>query len=334
MIKETGSLVDRWIKYCDSNGIQPEGAAARIGVPLEEYKTYLRGTRPIPMIKQSLMQSIVEHRDLILSTVIKTKLFKELELFFKEALDNKTLITASAPTGQGKTFSAKYLATKHNAKYYHVLAEMQKEKKASTKNFVKDLSLSCGVGPRGMNSERFMIEKLRADTRSILIIDEAQRLITEDWGYFKVIQDIYDNVPNLSIVLIGNFKFYDAMYFASERTMTGILDEEQFLRRISTVAKLSRLSTSDVKLWCEYHGIVFNDTSDYKNLADFFKVRAGISDLEMIRIEIVKNILGRGRNELSEISYNDFVTVYKKLHTHIKFKDESETYELEEVKSA
>ncbi len=325
---EKSLLVDKWKQYCHSYGLQPEGAAARLGLAQTDYNKFIvHGMTTIPDEIQLAMSNIIEQRDIIDSTILPTKLFKELEKYVKDGLNDKVMITASAPTGQGKTSAAKLLAKKFNSTYHIVLSETQREKKAAIRNFIRDLGRSYHIIGRSFNNERRLIESLRSDRRSVLIIDEAQRLISEDWGYFKVLQDVFDNVPNLSILLLGNFRFYDEMFYAADRTVSGILDEEQFLRRISVVSKLSRITKADVKLWCEFNHIKFKNEIEYKQTADFFKVRAGMADLEMVRKEIIKNVLGRGRRmRLSDFSYTDFVAIYKKLHTQIKFKDEDASF--------
>lgn len=318
------NTLEKWQNHCQANGIMPVGAAARLGIYYEEYQRIIRRQNYLPENTEMLMIRIMENRDLLDQTILKTKLLKEMEKFFKEGLNEKKMITASAPTGHGKSTASRYLAKAYNSKYYFTLTEMQREKKAAAKNFIRDLSRQFGLNEKSVNPQRRLIERLRSDTRTILCIDEAQRLISEDWGYFKVIQDLYDNVPNLSIILLGNFRFYDRMYRSANQTMTGIADEEQFLRRISMVTKLSRLTPNDVKIWLEYNNINFMKPNEHKMLADYFKHRAGLADLEEVRKELIRNVLGHGsKSKLSEISYDDIIAIYKKLHTKIKFKDES-----------
>jgi hypothetical protein len=150
-----------------------------------------------------------------------------------------------------------------------------------------------------------------------LIIDESQRLITEDWGYFKVLQDLLDNVSNLSIILLGNYRFYNDMFTTASTTYAGISDQEQFLRRISTVQKLPRLTKSDVKIWADYNNINLKP-SDHQHLADFFSHRAALSDLENVRREMIR-IMGRGRvKSWNDVNSSTLIAVYKKLHTELE----------------
>lgn len=317
-------LKERWLKYCNVHSLEREGAAARLGLHFAEYYKMINGTVPIPIHIQLKMSQMLERRDMIMDSVLETKLLKEMEKDIKNGLNDKMMITGTCPTGMGKTTSAKYLANKFECKYYHVLTELQRDKKAAKRNFIRDLARSYNLSDRSANAERYLINKMNSDTRTVLIIDESQRLISEDWGYFKVLQDIYDNVPNLSILLLGNFRFYETMFTKADRVYDGISDDEQFLRRISQVKRYSRLTASDVKLWFEYNNMPLRNKADYKNFADFFKVRAGLDDLEKIRKELIKN-LGKGKlNSIRDATYNDYKAIYKHLHSDHKFKYEED----------
>jgi len=318
------NLRAKWKQYCSQNGIFPEGAASLLGLDNRTYNEIMEKKLSIPEMTAEKMMSIIDNRDIAWGFIIKTQLLTELEKIIRLGKTSKVMITATAPTGQGKTLAARYLAAKYNARYYHALTELQKEKKATVSKLISDLSASFGLRK---SNERKLIEQLRSDTRNVLIIDESQRLITEDWGYFKVMQDIFDSVPNLSVLMLGNFRFYDAMFTSSETVTTGVTDDEQFLRRISSVVKLPRLSAADVKLYCNYNRITFRSDAEYKQVADFFGLRAGLADMETVRKEIVRNVLGKGkRKSLADISYADFIAVFKKLHSHIAFGEEEKKY--------
>lgn len=320
-------VTEKWMKYCNANGIEREGAATRLGIDIFTYNRIFSGSQPLPPNMQYKMEQIMERRDLINSMILETKLLKEMEEDIKNGLKDKMMFTGTCPTGMGKTTAAKYLASKYECRYYFTLTEMQKEKSAAKRQFVRSLISAFNYAGRNWSNEAFLINKLNSDQRSVLIIDEAQRLITQDWGYFKVLQDIYDNVPSLSILLLGNFKFFETMFTKADRVYNGISDDEQFLRRISHVRRYSRLTTSDVKLWFEYHNMPLKNNSDYKLFADFFKVRAGLDDLEKIRKELIKN-LGKGSlKNMKDATFEHYKAIYKMMHTDVKFKDEETGYE-------
>ena len=314
--------IKSWRRYCDSQGFQKEGEAVRLKLEWYEYKKMLdSGKYPDSIL--FLMQRIIEGREILDTTVLQTSLYSVIEDHVKRSFSDKLMVTLAAPTGQGKTISAKHLAHKYGAKYFHALVDLQKPKVASVRALVRDLGRAYNVVERSTNNLRHLINKLQSDTRSVLIIDEAQRLITEDWGYFKVLQDLLDNVPNLSIILLGNYRFYNDMFTNSQTTYAGITDQEQFLRRISTVQKLPRLTKSDVKLWADYNNINLKP-SDHQHLAEYFSHRAALSDLENVRREMIR-VMGRGKiRSWGDVTSATLIAVYRRLHTELEQKEEAD----------
>jgi len=313
-------ILKHWRRYCDSQGLQKEGEAVRLKLEWYEYKKMMdKNVYPDNIL--FLMQRIVEGREILDTTVLETSLYKEVEDHLKRCFGDKLMVTLAAPTGQGKTISAKRLAHIYGAKYYHALVDLQKPRVASVRGFIRDLSRAYNVVERSTNNLRHLINRLQSDTRQVLIIDESQRLISEDWGYFKVLQDLLDNVPTLSIILLGNYRFYNDMFTSPATTYLGISDQEQFLRRISTVQKLPRLTKSDVKLWADYNNIKLTP-QDCQHLADYFSHRAALSDLENVRREMVR-VMGKGRvKSWNDVNSNVLIAVYKRLHTELEFKEE------------
>jgi len=311
----------KWKNYCEANGYLPQGASALLNIPYSHYLKLINGQIELDHDLEELMVMKIEHRDMMHSNTLRTTLLREVESLCKEALNEKMWIVAAAPTGQGKTIAAKYNAIQFNSRYYCTLAEMQKEKKAAKRNFLRDISNHFGISDKSVNSERNLVEKLKSDTRTIFIIDESHKLITEDWGYFDILRDIYDNVPNLSVMMIGNFKFYNQMLVSPDKTMSGVADEEQILRRVNKVEKLSRMQANDVKLWLEYNNMNTFKLTEHRMLAEYFGRRAAFDDLEDVRKEMIKNVIGHGvRSRMSDVKYDDFIAVYKKLHSQIKAK--------------
>lgn len=318
----------KWKSYCESNGYLPSGAAALLNIPYSHYLKLINSQAELSSDIEELMLMKIEFRDMIHGNTLRTTLLKEVEADCKEALNEKMWIVQAAATGQGKTVAAKYCANQFNSRYYCTLSEMQKQKKAAKKNFLKDIANHFGLSDKAYNSERSLVEKLKSDVRTHLIIDESQKLITDDWGYFDILRDIYDNAPNLSIIMIGSFKFYNQMLVNPDRTMSGVADEEQILRRVSKLHKLSRITASDVKLWLEHNNMNTLRPTEHKALAEYFGKRAGFDDLEDVRKEMIKNVIGHGvRTRMSDVKYDDFIAVYKKLHSQLKAKhgDENET---------
>ena len=320
----TADVIKRWKRYCDSQGLQKEGEAVRLKLEWYEYQKMFQSSKfpdNVPENILSLMQRIIEGREILDTTVLQTSLYQTIEEFVKRSFNDKIMVTLAAPTGQGKTIAAKHLAHLYGAKYFHALVDLQKPRVASVRALVRDLGRAYNVVERSTNNLRHLINRLQSDTRSVLIIDESQRLITEDWGYFKVLQDLLDNVSNLSIILLGNYRFYNDMFTSSHTTYAGISDQEQFLRRISTVQKLPRLTKSDVKLWADYNNINLKP-SDHQHLAEYFSHRAALSDLENIRREMIR-IMGRGKiRSWNDVSSATLIAVYKKLHTELEQKEE------------
>lgn len=331
---EQYSVVNQWLRYCDSMNIPKEGQAIKLGLDYTaDYRFMIAGQREFPQDVLRKMIQIIEGKAILEKAVIKTKLLREVDQFVQRSLQDKCMLTLVSPTGQGKTFAAKYVAGQYGCKYYNVLTELQRKNIAATKNFVRDLTASYGFNPKSTNNLRNLITRLTSDTRMTLIIDEAQRLISVDWGYFKVIQDLLDNVPNLSIILLGNFRFYEAMHVDAERTYQGILDDEQFLRRISLVHKLPRITHTDVKLWCEYNNINMK-TAEHKEIADFFGYRGGLADLENVRQDIVR-LMGRSSlKSWKDINYRTLIALYKAGHKEIKISDEEQEAVNEAEKAA
>ena len=325
--------LNKWKSYCEANGYLPQGAAALLNVPYTHYLKLINNQAEITEELEELMLMKIEHRDMIHSNTLRTTLLKEVEADCKESLNEKMWIVEAAPTGQGKTVAAKYNANQFNSRYYCTLSEMQKEKKAAKKNFLRDITNHFGLSDKSFNTERALVEKLKSDVRTHLIVDESQKLITEDWGYFDVLRDIYDNVPNLSIIMIGNFKFYNQMLVNPDRTMSGVADEEQILRRVSKLHKLSRIKAADVKLWLEHNNMNTFKPTEHRMLAEYFGKRAGFDDLEDVRKEMIKNVIGHGvRTKMSDVKYDDFIAVYKKLHSQLKAKHGDEN-DAEQYKS-
>lgn len=307
-------ILQRWIKYCDASGWARESQAVKVGLPYFDYKYMIEDQREFPEQIVNKMVKIMEGRDLLDRTVLRTSLLVEMEKYVLRCQNEKMMATLAAPTGQGKTMSAKFLANRNSCKYMQVLTDQEKTKVAAKRNFIRDLCRLFYLNEKSVNGLRHLINALQSDTRTVLIIDEAQRLITEDWGYFKVLQDLLDNVPTLSILMIGNYKFYENMFTVADRTYKGDSDQEQFLRRISTVKKLPRVQKSDVKLWSEYHEINLKP-GDLQSVADFFSVRAGLSDLENVRKEIIR-YMGRGKiKSWEDVDANILVTIYRSIHT-------------------
>jgi AAA domain len=324
---DNNSLVKKWIQYCQSQGLQKEAAAAKLQLTWFDYRYMINGQRAFPQDSLDKMDRIIEGRDIMDQTVLRTSLLVEMEEAIKKGMSDKMMITLACPTGQGKTISAKYLARQHKSRYLQILVELQKEKKAAIKNFIRELNLTYDITERWTNNLRRLIGKIETDARQTLIIDEAQRLITEDWGYFKVLQDLLDNVSGLSIILLGNYQFYEDMFTDASVTYKGIADQEQFLRRFSIVQKLPRLQKSDVKLWADYNGIPLSP-SDHKRLAEFFSKRAALSDLENIRKEIIR-VMGRGElKEWADVDSDTIISIYKAIHS--KTQSEGQTNNEEE----
>lgn len=312
-------ILEQWQIFVDAQGMTHETACARLGAEWYDYHLWMKGQRDCPESVLYRMEKIMQGRTLIETSILRTALYNDFEKLIKAAQMEKQMIVGAAPTGAGKTTVAKHLAFKHECKYIKITADMQKKKVASMKNFVRDLMRLHGMRDRGINNLRHLIDALNTDGRMILIIDESQRLITEDWGYFKVLQDIFDDVPSLSIILIGSYKFYDEMFVSPEQTYSGTNDQEQYLRRMTKMIKFPRLQASDVKLWADYHSIKLT-TREANNVAEFFSVRAGLSDLENVRKEIV-SLMGRGKiKSFDDVDGQTLVLVYKALHT--KFTEE------------
>lgn len=308
------SLIKRWITYCQSQGLQKEAAAAKLQLSWFDYRYMINGSRPFSQEALDKMDRIMEGRDIMDQTVLRTSLLVEMEEAIKKGKSDKMMITLACPTGQGKTTAAKHLAYHYNSKYIQILVDLQKDKRAAIKNFIRELNVTFGVTERWTNDLRHLISKIQSDTRQVLIIDEAQRLVSQDWGYFRVLQDLLDNVSNLSIVLLGNYRFYEEMFTDAQATYSGINDQEQFLRRISLVQKLPRLQKGDVKIWADYNGIPLSP-SDHKRLAEFFSVRAALSDLENVRKEIIR-VMGRGEmKEWKDVDSDTIITIYKAMHS-------------------
>ena len=329
----------RWNTYCAAQGLQKEAAAIKLNLQWFDYRQMINGSRPFPPDALEKMSRILEGRDILDLTVLRTSLLNEMEDSIKKGMSDKLMITLAAPTGQGKTTSAKYLARQYNCKYIQVLVDLQKQKVAAIKNFIREMNVIFGVREKNTNDLRHLINNIQSDTRQVLIIDEAQRLLSQDWGYFKVLQDMLDNVNNLSIVLLGNYRFYDDMFTDSQVTYAGITDQEQFLRRISIVQKLPRLQRNDVKIWADFNRIPFS-LSDNKRLAEFFSVRAGLSDLENVRKELIR-LMGRGDvKEWKDVDADIVISIYKGMHSKTRISEgqtnnEKENYEsMSQAKSA
>lgn len=313
-------ILKLWKKYCDAQGLQKEGEAVRLKLEWYEYNKMI-STNRFPDNVLFLMQKIIEGREILDQTVLATELYRTIEDNIKRCFSDKLMVTLAAPTGQGKTISAKKLAHTYNAKYFHALVDLQKPRVASVRGFVRDLSRAYNIKERSTNNLRHLINVLQSDTRSVLIIDESQRLMSEDWGYFKVLQDLLDNVNNLSIILLGNYNFYNQMFTTASTTYAGVSDQEQFLRRISTVQKLPRLTKADVKLWADYNNINLK-ASDHAHLADFFSHRAALSDLENVRREMIR-VMGRGKvRSWNDVTSATIIAVYRRLHTELEIEKE------------
>lgn len=321
----TTEIIKAWRRYCDAQGLQKEGEAVRLKLEWYDYNKMFTSSKfpdNVPDNILYLMQRIIEGREIISTTVLQTNLYTTIEDYVKRSFNDKLMVTLAAPTGQGKTISAKDISHKYGAKYFHCLVDIQKPRVASVRALVRDLGRAYNVVERSTNNLRHLINKLQSDTRSVLIIDEAQRLITEDWGYFKVLQDLLDNVSNLSIVLLGNYRFYNDMFTNSHTTYAGVSDQEQFLRRISTVQKLPRLTKADVKLWADYNQINLKP-SDHQHLAEYFSHRAALSDLENVRREMIR-VMGRGKiKSWNDVNSSTLIAVYKRLHTELEQKEEA-----------
>lgn len=333
MILEKQDTLKRWARYCNSQGLQKEAQAVRLGLAWYDFDLMLRGKREFPQATIDKMNRLVDGRDILDQTVLETALLVDAEKYVKRSINEKLMITLAAPTGQGKSISAKYLANKYSMKYIQVLTEIEKKKVASKRNFIRDISRAYNVNERSTNGLRHLINEMQSDTRTCLIIDEAQRLITEDWGYFKVLQDLLDNVPNLSIILLGNYRFYNDMFTDSDRVYMGVSDQEQFLRRISLVHKLPRLTKADVKLWCEYNNINLKP-SDHLQLAEFFSVRAALSDLENVRKEIIR-VMGVGTiKSWNDVDASTMTAIYRRIHGKVKEGNSEAVEERESRRSA
>lgn len=312
-MNEKTDLLKRWQKYCNSQGFQKEAQAVKLKLPWYDYNLMISGKRELPEPVLLRMAAIIENRDILDQTVLETALLKDMENFFKRCSSEKLMATLAAPTGQGKSISAKYLSNKYGSKYFQVLTELEKKKVASKRNLIRDLSRHYNIPERSTNNLRHLINALQSDTRTLLVIDEAQRLVSEDWGYFKVLQDLLDNVANLSIILLGNYRFYAEVFTDADRLYSGVMDEEQFLRRISVVDKLPRLTKADVKLWCEYNGMSMKP-SEYQNLAEFFSHRAALSDLENVRKEIIR-VMGYGViKSWNDVDAATITAIYRGIH--------------------
>lgn len=306
--------IDKWLRYCNALGLQRESQAVRLGIEQFDYRLMIQDQRAFKEEAIEKMQRIMEGRDLLDSTVLRTSLYVEMEKALTRCMNEKLMVTLASPTGQGKTTSSKKLAKDFGCRYMQVLTDAEKPKRAAKRNFIRDLCRLFNLNEKTTNGLRHLIAGIQTDTKMVLIIDEAQRLISEDWGYFKILQDLLDNVPQLSIMLLGNYKFYEDVFTDSETTYSGISDQEQFLRRISVVRKLPRLQKSDVKLWSEYNNIPLK-TIDHQLLAEYFSERAGLSDLEEVRKEIV-NVMGRGKiKSYEDVDASLIITVYRGLHT-------------------
>jgi len=306
--------LQRWIKHCDASGWARESQAVKVGLPYFDYKFMIQDQREFPQATIERMVRIMEGRDLLDRTVLRTSVLIEMEKYVQRCQNEKIMVTLADRTGMGKTICAKYLANQFGCKYMQVLTDQEKTKVAAKRNFIRDLCRLFYLNEKSVNGLRHLINALQSDTRTVLIIDEAQRLITEDWGYFKVLQDLLDNVPTLSILMIGNYRFYNDMFINADVTYKGVSDQEQFLRRISTVKKLPLVQKSDIKLWSDYHHINLKQ-SELQTVTDFFSLRAGLSDLETVRKEIIR-LMGRGKiKSWEDVDADVLITIYNGNHS-------------------
>lgn len=309
--------LQRWIKHCDASGWAREAQAVKLGLSIIAYRSMITDQHDFPQDKIEKMIRIMDGRELLDRTVLHTSLLNEMEKYIQRCKNEKMMAALAATTGQGKTVAAKYLANQYNCKYMNILTDQMKQKVAAKKNFISALCQLFFLGGKNVNGLRHLIDHLQRDTRIVLIIDEAQRLISEDWGYFEVLQDLLDNVPTLSILMVGNYRFYNDMFTDGDVTYSGVTDLEQFKRRITTVKELPRMQKADVKLWSDYNNINLKP-SELQTVTEFFSARAGLSDLENVRQEIVR-IMGRGGIKDWEDVYADtLITIYRGNHTKTK----------------
>ena len=104
---DNNSLIKRWINFCGSQGLQKEAAAAKLQLTWFDYRQMINGNRPFPPEALDKMNRIIEGRDILDQTVLRTSLLVDMEEAIKKGLSDKMMITLAAPTGQGKTTAAK-----------------------------------------------------------------------------------------------------------------------------------------------------------------------------------------------------------------------------------
>jgi len=196
--------------------------------------------------------------------VANTQVKRFLELIIKLASDDKRFYAVFGPVGCGKTFVLRNVGISFMSKVglmviYYRVPEVSSGKVTS---LLSDIYRN--VGSRRVVTGYFMYQEIKErllGVRSVLLIDEAQRLSEKQ---FEVIRDLWDEIDGLSIIMVGSFAF-------AEKIRRKELDSRdamsQFLRRIDQKYILPGCSWQDVREILGLYGISYT-RSDYVRIAD------------------------------------------------------------------
>lgn len=187
--------------------------------------------------------------------VVDTNAKKFIEKVIRAAAWDKRLYALFGKTGIGKTLAIKTSLTQITEPAAYVRSNASNCKSAAKLTFDIYRSLHVAIHKRTPARTRAgyigvafeLLQDLAEKGRSVIIIDEAQRLSD---NAFEVLRDVYDET-NVSLVLVGSTAFAERM------SKKKIGDEifGQFLRRIDDRYELPNASPGDVRAFLSAYGV-------------------------------------------------------------------------------
>ncbi len=188
---------------------------------------------------------------------VDTSVKRFIEKIVRAAAWDKRIYAVFGPTGAGKTFTLKAIIPTIEEPV--ALVRITQHNRNSIGRITQDIHRALHVRVKGSNptssyiGQNFFAKLMDlAQTRCVVIIDEAQKLSDNS---FELLRDIYDE-SQASLVLIGSTVFAERL--AKKRISDEVFG--QFLRRVDDRYELPHATPGDVKLFLNAYGIEIDKT--------------------------------------------------------------------------
>jgi transcriptional regulator with XRE-family HTH domain len=186
--------------------------------------------------------------------------YEEIHNLCRAAQEERRMLAISAKTGLGKTTALKRFKVKSDSSWYvHLDCLMTKSA------FVQRIQKEMGITSGGTTRDRLMsvVEKLKSNPGSLLILDDVCKL---DPKHYRLIQVIYDLTESnegarlAGIILSGTEKFHATVTQCAARNAWNM---PEFMGRIGCWLGLNAPSKAAIETVFEANGITDSYATKY-----------------------------------------------------------------------